>query len=292
MTIVKKSIKNAGDLFLKKMQDDKHFLIWKNIKIIWKNKIEINFEENNEIIFFDEIDDFKTKNRKNKIEKKSWELKNISWNWLISMGSILLFENWKDFEIALIQRDKNSKHDPLHFTMPAWRLDDTLTNWCLTELFEEIIFANEENYFQLDKWVCNFSQIQKYRIEKFWFPKKEVKILNSKENKNENLFTVSIFLWNREIDFCENLFLFIDEKNKTLEFRKIFISEKKDFKFIYDWDWYERNMFLVSLNELKKWKLVWKIAKFPDYKLKEIWENKEKILFTETLKNFLDWERM
>ena len=278
--------KTAGDLFLKKMQNDKHFLLWKNIEIFWKNKIEFNFNENDKIISFEEIDDFKKKT-KISIEYEEWKIKSISWEWLLSMWSTLLFKNWNDFDIALIQRDKDAKHDALHFTMPAWRLDDTLTNWCLVELFEEIIFANWENYFQLDKWVCDFSQIQKYRIEKLWLPKKSVDILKSKEIKIPWMFTVSMFLWDREIDYCKNLFFYIDEKNKTLEFRKVFISEKKDFEFIYDWDWYKRNMFLVSLNELKKWKLKWKVSKFPEYNLKNIEKNEEKLLLTETLKGFL-----
>lgn len=284
------TIKTAKDLLLDKKQDDKNFLIWRDIQVIWKRKLEINFKEEDSLISFDEIEGAK----KNwlidwKVIFENWEVKSFSWNWLLSMWCVLLFEDWDDFQIALFQREKDTKHDPLHFTMPAWRLDDTLTRWCFVELFEEIIFADDEKYFQLDKWMCEFSQYQKYLIEKLWLPPKEKEALVSKEVEIPWMFTVSMFLWDREVDHCKNLFLYIDEENKTLEFRKVFIAGKKDFKFIYDWDDYGRNMFLVSLNELKKWHLLWKCWKSPDYKLQDI-NSKEDILFTKTLKSFLDVE--
>ena len=257
LTVNKHYFMLNSELLIHNKADDKNYLLGKNIQVIdgkYNNKlIELHFRSEDNTINYQEINTF----------QKSQNIPNISipdikkieeYNWLLSMGTIILFgENLETAEIPLIERDEHAKSDPLHLTMPAGRLDMKLSSGCMAELFEEMIFANNENYFQVDKGVCAFGQIQKQRIETLGFPNKNIQVLPSANIQIPNIFTVRMFLDDREIDNVDNVFVSVDSQNSTLEFRQVLLTKKpENLEYIIDGDGYKRNMFLFPLQELQQ----------------------------------------
>ena len=238
---------NAQDLLIHKKADDKHYLVGRNIELIKKNIIELHFSSEDQSIHFENIGAFQDSHT---IQGETQKEQLESNEWLLSMGAIVLFgETVKKSEVLLIQRDEQARHDPLKYTMPAGRLDTTLSHGCMAELFEEVIIEGIDNYYQIDKGVCDCANIQKERIKNLELPNKPFTILPSQGFSLSNLYTVRMFLDNKEINNVDNVFLYIDKQNKTLEFRQLLLCNKpNDIIALHDGDNYGRN---VSIENLK-----------------------------------------
>ena len=257
-----------------------------------KNNIQLHFKSSDLIISLNNIEKFKSKLLINKKIKKDLLSENT---WLLSMWVILLFwDNIDSSDIVLIKRDDKAKFDPNCLTMPAGRLDTLLSIWCYKELSEELISWNDKCYFSFfseffnDKKMRNsLIKIQENRIHKLKLPKKQIKEVVCKSIDLKIFYKVDMYYDWKMIDSVDNIFVFIDETNKTLEFRKVLLSPKQNISNFFDWDWYKREVLLVNLKNLKKWKLIWKHAMYPDYDLQNITLNGFKYSLSNTLKAFL-----
>ena len=278
---------NVKDLLVDNKADDNHFLLWNKLKIFWNKKIKLFFSSDEKTIKNNQVNDFKKKN------SKKWEIKKeiIENNtWLLSMGTILLIWNSiKKASIALIQRSQDDKIDPLHLTMPAWRLDTTLSKWCLAEFFEEMVFWTNECYYQIRKWMRHHGAKQVKRIKRLSLKEMPIRWVNSKKIKLPWTYQVEMYLDQKLIDVCLDVFLLIDKENSTLEFRKIFLFPEREINILADWDWYKRNMYLLDFAELKNNSFIWKKAIYPLYKLKDLEPISKSFKITNTLKGFLDF---
>lgn len=283
---------NIKDLLINKLWDDKHYLLCSNVKLLKWNKVELYFKANDPVIKLDEISEFKnepliySKNKKDLLSKNTW---------LLSMWVILLF--WNDIKssnIALIKRDENARFDPNCLTMPAWRLDTLLSTWCYSELLEEFISWNSQYYFSYfsnsfknKELKSELKKIQEKRIKDLRLIKKQYREIVCKTPDLNIFYKVWMYFEWKKIDLLDSIFLFVDESNKTLEFRMVLLSPEKDILNFFDWDWFKREMFLVNLFNLKNWELVWKYAKHPSYELEDIKWGDWKLLLSNTLKEFL-----
>ena len=289
---------NVGDLIIDNKADDKNFLIWSDVRLPEDNLIELHFSLNDKVLNLNELKQFKKQ-----LDVK-WDcLKSLLENntWLISAWVILLFwDSVNNSKIVLIKREKEAEFDPLHLTMPAWRLDNVLSKCLYVELFEEMLIWNSENYYWFFwedlkdiKFKNELINLQKNRIKKLWLKEKFFKEITIKDTnfdyqwKDNVFYKVNMYLDSKLIDTVNDLFLFIDNQNKTLEFRKIFLSKKQNCSILADLDWYDRDMFLVDLSELKKLNLDWFIAKSPNFLLKKIKSKQEVWLLVNSLKGFI-----
>jgi hypothetical protein len=246
------------DLLLYNGADDKHFLLGKKISLCeTKHLIDVFFTSDDPVISLADIPTFQKKYTHEKKQKNINNKKEILQRqnqWLLSMGSIVLFGNdIPSSEIALLERDPLSPSDPLRLTMPAGRMDNSLSKGIAAELFEEIIFGSEQYYYEIDFLQKEYSPIQKKYREKLCLPPKPVQVLSPSPLSLPNLFTVRIFLDEKCIDNISDIFFVIDEENFTLEFRRIFlIPRPNDLSLIYDGDGFQRNIFLIPLQKLQK----------------------------------------
>lgn len=239
------------DLLMERKADDKHYLIGRDVRFINKQLIEMHFQSQDEAIAFDDVKAFQSKPAQIFSSLKETLKKN---EWLLSMGTIVLFgDSLNNAEIPLLERDMFAKVDPLRLTSPAGRLDMALSKGCMAELFEEMIFADEQQYFQIDEGICDFAQMQKTRIKKLALPRKKYTVVSSKPIDIPHTYEVRMFLDDRELDSVKKIFFIVDHVNKTLEFRKILLVPKpENLEYIIDGDGFGRNIFLFPLQALSQ----------------------------------------
>ena len=188
-----------------------------NDKIFWfANKAVqdfdcINLYVNNEnLVAFDKI---ATELGITPISQLSNTLVSAPWNEgkkqvLVSSGTFL----WINNEIIVTQRDINTKYDPLAWTTPAGRCDDTPFRTALKETVEEIKVVS------LSSGECFIpsiaSEFNHDDDDVIYYPVKTA----FPEEINQPLYTVKMWFENELIEE-EKLWLFYDEKVNTIEFR-------------------------------------------------------------------------
>lgn len=263
---------NAGSLLRDWLWNDKLFLLWRRVEFVW-NTVNLYFDSTDSIIWIDEV----------------MRLRGANWNdWLLSMGVILLFQAGKgDTNIVLIERPDNDAFDAWCLTMPAWRLDDRLSRGCMKELYEEVLFGNEECYYKICPDCGNWNDVIEKAISGSKMPSKNIKNILASEVMFDGAMYVKTYLDWWLVDEVNNVFMFKDIENSTLEFRKILLCPELEITRIADWDWYKRNMYLLSLSGMRNSVMRWYVAKYPDYRLVEIIRSRN-IAFTSTLKNIIN----
>lgn len=230
---------------LPKQLQDKVF--WYGEKVTMKNGvIDIYINNTTSITTFDSYSD---KLGLTPISDLSLKSSNGCWSKgeipvLVSSGSFL----WVKNKLAVTQRTADTKYDPLSWTTPAGRCDNTPLNTGLKETIEEIHFISKQTGRLLMPNISKHLVTDKTNVDFYHVDIKFPPELNSQ------LTRVRTWLNNELLEETKLWFMY-SKKSNTLEFRIPLISAIND-NITYTNPEFHTDVQLLDFTQLKHIKLV------------------------------------
>lgn len=181
---------------------------------------------------------------------------------LLSSGVITIINN----KLLLLQRDAQAKYDPLKWTMPAGRCDRDIEFTAIKEYFEEVFFTDKKGKAVAlvpkckNKIRSTTLNIYKNTLAKNGVDKKNFKKYRAVSRSSKFIDEMVLVLTARSNDryekieiFRSKMFVMLDEKYNTLEFRKVIIFRNRKLENIRCWDGeYNRKVALFPFNAICK----------------------------------------